>query len=296
LDFEDIDLNLFKIFYAVYQCGSFSKAAENIGVTQPNISYSIKKLEDNLGIKLFERSGYSALLTSEAEVLIPYVEQSLKNIKNGINSVNDFIDLNKGQISVGVPSHIGVFLLAEIIKKFNMIFPNIRIKVISKSTKELFRLLNNNDLEVVIDSSPLEENIYKFNIQKISTERCAFACNKKLNSLLNHTVQLSEIMNYSLIVPSKTSSSTKALMKTFEKYNFKFEPHFEITTSDMIAQMLEENIGIGYLFEKTINAYPNLQKINLDIQLPVFDIYIISKEKNVSIPAQEFISFIKNKC
>lgn len=294
MDFRDIDLNLFRIFYTVYRSGSFSKAAENLGITQPSISYSVKNLEQKIGVKLFERTGYSSNLTMEAEILIPYIEQALNSIDLGISSVNDFVNLNRGNIAIGVPSHIGVFFLASIIKQFNTIHPNIKIKVISKPTKELFRLLNNNELDVVIDSSPLDDNIYKFNIKKISKEKCAFACNSKMKELFERKIKMTELLKYPLIVPSKTSGSTKELMKVFEKNNLKFEPSFEIATSDMIVQLLEENLGIGYLFEKTIETYPNLKKIDVDVSLPTFDIYVIHKEKVVSIPTTEFIKFINS--
>lgn len=292
---EGIDLNLLKIFYIVYRCGSFSKTAEELGITQPSVSYSIRQLENKLGVKLFERTGYSATLTSEAEVLLPYVEQALNSINMGIDNLNDFIHLNNGKITIGVPAHIGVFLLSDIIKEFNKIHPKIKIKIVSKPTRELFRLLNTNELDVIIDSSPLDDNIYNFNIQKITRESCALACNKKMKKLLNKKVTINEILEYPLIVPTKSSGCTKELIKLFEEKNIKFDPSFEITTSDVIVQLLEENLGIGYLFEKTIENYPNLEKIDLDTKLPYFDIYVINKDKTISIPAQSFIKFVKNE-
>lgn len=294
MSFENIDINLFKVFYLVCQYGNFSKAAENIGVTQPSISYSIKTLEEQLNIKLFDRSGYSLILTPEAELLLMYVSQALNSIKVGISNINDLINLNKGQISIGVPSHIGVFLLTDIIKKFNKIHPNVKIKVICKTTKELFKLLNNNELELIIDSSPLEDNIYNFEVYKITQEKCAFACSKN-SDLRNRVVTLSEIAKYPLIVPLRTSSSTKELMAIFEKKHVDFNPMFEISTSDMIAEMVERNIGVGYLFEKTIKSYANISKVDLNVSLSDFDIFLIHKKDIISVTAQEFINFIKNK-
>lgn len=294
MNFENVDINLFKIFYLVCQYGNFSKAAENIGVTQPSISYSIKTLEEQLNIKLFNRLGYSLALTPEAEILLSYVSQALNSIKVGISNINDLINLNKGQISIGVPSHIGVFLLTDIIKKFNKIYPNVKIRVICKPTKELFKLLNDNELELLIDSSPLEDNIFNFELYKITHEKCAFACSKN-SDLKNKVVSLKEIATYPLIVPSRTSSSTKRLIDIFDKKRVKFDPMFEISTSDMIAEMVEKDLGVGYLFEKTIGSYNNIFKVNLDTSLSDFDIFLIHKKEIVSVTAQEFINFIKNK-
>lgn len=295
MNLEEIDVNLFKIFYYVCQYGTFSKTAEALGVTQPSVSYSIKTLETKLGIKLFERSSYSLTLTSEGEMLLPYVEQSLNSLKTGIININDLVNLNSGQISIGVPSHIGVFLLTDIIKKFTDEYPNIKIKVISKPTKELFRLLNNNELEVLIDSSPLDNSFNNVEIYKIATENCILACNRKMTELRDKKISLKKVLNYPLIVPLRTSSSTKKLMRIFEKNKTPFNPSYEISTSDMIAEMIEKNLGVGYLFEKTISLYDNICKIDLNITLPTFDIYIIYKDKILSVAAKKFISFVKNR-
>ena len=291
IDLIDVDLSLYNLFYFVCKNESFSKAARLLGLTQPSISYNIKKLEDKLGVKLFIR-GNSLVLTPEAEALLPYVEEAINTIKRGESKVNDIINLKKGQISIGVPSHIGVFLLSDIIKKFNIIYPNIRIRVVCKPTKELFRLLNLNELDIVIDCSPLEENINNFVIVKFSNEKCVFACNKNFKELINRKISLNELNNYPLIVPSKTSSNTKRLMSLYESKKIPFDPEFEIMTSDMIAELTESGIGVGFLFEKTVKRYPELSIIDTVDSLPSFNVYMIYKDYLLSSTVKEFIKFM----
>lgn len=295
MNFNDleVDLSLYMLFYLVCQNGSFSKTAKVLGQTQPSVSYNIKKLENVLGVKLFERGNILAL-TPEAEALLPFVEEAIGNLKKGQTKVNDLVNLKKGQISIGVPSHIGVFLLADIIKKFNNKYTNIKIKVTCKPTKELFRLLNINELDVVIDCGPLEENINNFEVEKISREKCGFACNKKRTELLDKKINLQTLSNYPLIVPSRTSSSTKSLVSVFDKKSITFDPNFEIMTSDMIAEMVEKDIGIGFLFEKTIEKYSDLRAINIEEELPIFDIFMIYRNYLLSTTAETFIKFVKS--
>lgn len=292
-DYE-IDITLYKLFYLISQTGSFSKTAELLGVTQPNISYNIKKLEDELGVRLFER-GNTIVLTPEGQELLPYVVEAMNSLKRGESKVNDMMNLRKGQISIGVPSHIGVFFLTDIIKKFTDLYPNIKMKVVSKPTKELFRLLNQNELDIVIDSSPLDDNTNNFIISKISKEKSAFACSIENKDLLDRNVELSELSKYNLIVPSRNSGSTKELIEIYKKHNKSFEPSFEISTSDMIAEMVSRNIGIGFLFEKTIYMNSHIRKINMNINLPIFDIYMIYKDYLLSSTTIAFIEFINNK-
>ena len=286
------NISLYKLFYLVCQNGSFSKTANILGLTQPSVSYNIKKLEETLGVSLFER-GNNLVLTPEGEELLPYVEQALNSIKKGESKISDLINLKKGQITIGIPSHIGVFMLTNIIKKFNENYPNIKIRVISKSTKELFKLINLNALDLLIDCSPLEENTGDLIIKKITEEKCAFACNYKKEELLNKEVRLEDIIKYPIIVPLRTSSSTKELEKVFQNKNILFDPNFEIATSDMIAEMVHQEIGIGFLFEKTIEKYSTLRKIKLDCKLPEFDVFLLYKDYLLPTAAQEFIKFIQ---
>ncbi len=286
-----VDLSLYKLFYLVCKNGSFSKTAKELDLTQPSVSYNIKKLEDELGVTLFER-GNTLIMTPEAEELLPYVEEALNNLINGERKINDILQLKRGTLTIGIPSHIGVFLLTGIIKEFSSKYQNIKIEVICKSTKELFKLLGLNELDILIDCSPLEENTKGYVIKKIATEKCAFACNSLRTELIGKNIEITDILKYPLIVPLKTSSSTKSLKRLFENKKLPFEPSFEIATSDMIAEMIGQNIGIGFLFEKTIEKYPNLEKIEIDFDLPIFDVFLLHRPTLLSTTTQEFIRFI----
>ena len=138
-----VDLSLYKLFYLVCQNGSFSKTAKNLNLTQPSISYNIKKLEDELGVTLFER-GNTLIMTPEAEELLPYVEEAINSLKNGERKINDLINMKRGQIVIGIPSHIGVFLLTDILRKFTNNYPNVKVEVMDLC--QLFRHIFSNNI------------------------------------------------------------------------------------------------------------------------------------------------------
>lgn len=289
------DLSLYIPFILVCNNGSFSKTADILGVTQPSVSYSIKKLEDELGVLLFER-GSILTMTPEASELLPYIEEAINSIQNGERKISDLVALKSGVISIGIPSHIGVFFLTEMIKKFNLKYPNVCVKTVCKPTNDLVRLLRLNEIDIVIDSSPLPENISDLIIYKIASEKCAFACSSSNLELLKNKLNLEDLSRQKLIVPSSTSSTTKRLKEVFMKNNVKFTPLFEINTSDMISAMVEMNIGIGFLFEKTIDKYSNLRKLEVDCNMPEFEIFLIYKPRILSQCTQKFIDMIvKNK-
>ena len=290
---EEIDFDFYKVLYIVKKNGSFSKAAEELNTTQPAVSYKIKKLEEKLGIKLFIRDTRPLQLTSEAKVIMPYIENAVKGIQMGIRKLEEFSKIEIGEIILGVPSHISIFLLTDKIKSFNKDHPKIKIKLVSKPTKELFEMLKNNELDLIIDSSPFE-NINNFKIQKISREKCVFACNKAQNQLLNKKYDLKSLNEQPIpiIVPSVSSSNTRELKKVYKRCQVDFNPLYEVTTSEMIVEMIRQNIGIGYLFEKMVEKYEYMQKIQIDNELPAFDIYVITKDERLSKTCECFLEYI----
>ena len=293
---EVVDLDLYRVFYIVKKNGNFSKAAEELNTTQPAISYKVKKLEEILGAKLFVRDTRPLKLTSEAEIIMPYIENAVNGIEMGIRRLEEFNKIEIGKIIIGVPSHISIFLLTDKIKEFNKNFPKIRIKLVSKPTKELFEMLKNNELDLIIDSTPFD-NTNNFIVQKISREKCVFACNRIQTQLLNKKYDLKSLNEQSIpiIIPSVSSSNTKELKKVYKKYKVEFEPLYEVTTSEMIVEMIRQNIGIGYLFEKMVKQYDFMQKIQIDNELPYFDIYIITKSEELSRTCKCFLKYIIKK-
>ena len=105
-NFDNIDLNLCKCFLVVAKSGSISKAAEILYVSQPAISRNIKLLEESLECKLFNRTAKGVELTADAERLMYYFENAYNTMKTGFKLLKDSNDLLKGQIKIGVPTHI----------------------------------------------------------------------------------------------------------------------------------------------------------------------------------------------
>ena len=87
---EEVDFDLYRVLYIVKKNGSFSKAAEEMNTTQPAVSYKVEKLEEKLGVKLFVRDTRPLKLTSEAKIIMPYIENAVNGIEMGIRRLEEF--------------------------------------------------------------------------------------------------------------------------------------------------------------------------------------------------------------
>ena len=131
-----INLELYRIFYVVAKHKHMTKASEELHISQPAISQSIKKLEDQLGGTLFLRSNKGMELTEEGKMFYDYVKGALELINNAENEFTSFKDLSKGEIKIGCSTTLTKLVLLDALKNFHSDYPNINVDITNKLTKK----------------------------------------------------------------------------------------------------------------------------------------------------------------
>ena len=124
-----INLDLYRIFYIVAKSGSISSAANILYISQPAITFQIKKLEEQLGVSLFTRTKHGVLLTNEGQILFDYVKIAIESIDNGENALSNLKNLDSGTIRIGVSTTICRYILMPHLEKFHKKYPKIDIQI-----------------------------------------------------------------------------------------------------------------------------------------------------------------------
>lgn len=292
---NEIDLNLYKIFLAVADYKSFSKAANNLYITQPAVSYAIKTLEENLNTKLFIRKYNQSILTKEGEILISHIKKAYNNILIGEKLIQDSHNLIFGDINIGVPTHIGTTLVMPKICEFHKLHPNIKFHILSKSTNSMINLLENNSLDFIIDSFPIE-NTSKITI--VNLNRCKTCFVSKNN--LKESISKENYMDFDFILPNKSTSNRLMFDELLSKQEIKILPSVESYSTEMAVQFVKEDFGIAWLLRDSIH-YQLDNKILYDVpttfELPEIQLQLAYIDNFISFPARKFIEkyFIKNQ-
>ncbi len=177
--------------YKIYQTKSFTRAAEQLFITQPSLSLSIKKLEDTLGMPIFDRSGREITLTDIGEKYIAAVEQ-IKNIEKSLRcEIDDLQKLNKGHVTIGSTIFVSSNVLPPILKKFQALFPEITINVLVENSSTLELLLEKGDIDLIIDNTQ-KDKAQEYEYIAITKEQILLAVPKNLainNKLKNFQIQ-----------------------------------------------------------------------------------------------------------
>lgn len=291
----DFDMNLYKVFYVVAKNNSFSKAAEELFVTQPSVSYSIKQLEERLNIKLFKRNHAGIKITPEGKEVLKYVKKSYDTISIGERGLKENKELNSGVISIGVQSHIGRFFLFPYLETFHKDYPNIEINISSRNTAELIKLLESNDIDFVIDSSPIETEYNNLTIKPLmELEHCFISSNS--NYIKGNSIKINELEDYNLILPVVRSTPRKQLTELLNEKNIKLHPFMTIETTEMLIDAVKKDMGIGYVIKKAVEEdikNNRLKEIKVDVQLPKLLLNLVYIENNLTYIPKIFMEEIK---
>lgn len=242
----NIDFELYRIFYAVANHKNITKAAEELSISQPAISKSIKNLEEQLGGQLFVRTKRGVILTEEGKEFYNYIKQAIEYISNAENKFTELINLETGCIRIGIGTTLTKEFLLPYLEKFHRLYPKIDIEIVTNMTSELFPKLRNGLIDIIVLN--LNEKNYgqDINIIKCKKVTDCFVMNKTYNNLLNNEISIRELNKYPLILQSK-GSNTREFLDCFAKENDTIlKPNIELASYSLVVEFAKIGLGIGY--------------------------------------------------
>lgn len=143
---------------AIAKFGSFVKASEKCFVTQPTLSMQVQKLEEELGVQMFDRTKKPVQPTEIGQLVIDKANMILREAK----SLNDMVDNLKSEISgelrIGIIPTISGYLVPLFINRFLEKYPKVKVKIVEQITEEIVYMLKNNDLDMGIVATPLDDD------------------------------------------------------------------------------------------------------------------------------------------
>ena len=150
------NLEYYKVFYYVARCGGITAAADQLSISQPAVSQSVRQLENALGASLFRRTARGMKLTAEGELLYGYVSKGYEQIELGEHRLEQMLHLDAGEVRVGASDMTLRFFLLPYLEQFHELYPNIKVTVTNGPTPETLRYLEDDRIDFGIVSTPFE--------------------------------------------------------------------------------------------------------------------------------------------
>lgn len=279
----NINYECYRIFYHVATSGSISKAAEELLISQPAVTWQIKSLEDQLGLTLFIRTKKGVILTDEGKILFDYIKKGIESFTNGENALTNLKNLSTGIIRIGASTTVSKHVLMPYLAKFHEEYPNIEIKIVNSLTENLLKDLRNGNLDILLLNLPMKET-KDLKITKILDVQDIFVGNKKYYDLTRGNINLNELNNYPLIF-QKNPSNTREYLDTYLKNNnANLKPKMEVVSYNLIMDFVAAGFGIGYATKEFIASElkeKKLYEIKVTPKVPKRYIGIVTLNKTI---------------
>ena len=288
----NVDLELYRIFYVVAKNKHMTRASEELHISQPAISQSIKKLEDQLGGTLFLRSNKGMELTQEGKMFYEYVKGALELINNAENEFTSFKDLSKGEIKIGCSTTLTKLILLDSIERFHKEYPNIDINITNELTSNLILGLQKGKLDFVIfNEGDVKEN--NVTLKKICELKQGFIYNPLY--FKDEIKNIKDLNNYSLILQKEQSNSRKFLDSFALKNNVVLKSKMEVVSQELVVELVNVGLGIGFtILNLSRRNYPSLKELKINSKIPNTDVFLATnKNINLTFASKRFLEYLK---
>ncbi len=289
------NLSSYHIFYAVSNTGNISKAAKELYISQPAISKSIQKLEENLGVKLFDRSSRGVTLTPEGELLYAHVKSAFETLAIGEDKLRRCMALGIGQLTIGVSATLCKYVLLPYLKDFIKKYPHINISIACHSTNQTLKLLEDGKLDVGLIGKPAHiKNIDFYSLRQI--EDIFVATQDYLHNLKIRGVNRQHILqNSTLMLLDKENMTRQYIDNYFEDNQILIQDAIEVSNMDLLIEMAKIGLGVGCVIRDfvKIELLSNiLMEIPLTPPIPKREIgFAYKKDAKISKSLARFIHF-----
>jgi len=293
----NIDFELYRIFYTVANNKNITKASEELNISQPAISKSIKNLEEQLGGQLFIRTKRGVILTEEGKEFYNYIKQAIEYISNAEKKFTELINLETGIIKIGISATLTKEFLLPYLEKFHKLYPKIDIQIVTNVSSELFPKLKNGLIDMIILNLNNESYGNDIDIIKCKKINDCFVINNSYKELLNKKLSLKDLNNYPLILQTKGSNTRKFLDSYAKEHNVILKPNIELASYSLVVEFAKIGLGIGYVTKEYIKNEINKKELyELDIKekIPSRYIGIATSKNNLSnFSTKKLIDIIK---
>jgi DNA-binding transcriptional LysR family regulator len=285
-----MDIRQLEYFQMVAKLSSITRAAEQMHVSQSTITLAIQKLEDDLDVLLFDRSQKQLSLTPEGHVFLQNVSDVLERLHDAVVDLNNYKQLQKGSLKVGVPPMIGAFLFPEILVSFTKLYPRLQLTTVEDGSLHLRQMLERGELDVaivnIVDPSP--------SLEMVSLVKQPFvACLPQDHHLVKRNkISLGDLRDDAFILFKQSAYNRKLVID--ECKNHGFMPNI-VLSSDQIETMkavVKKGVGICFLIEEIARNCDGIAAIPLDKPLSIEFGLAWKKDKYLSKAGQAFIEFI----
>ena len=286
-----MEIHQLRCFSAIVRAGSFTRAAEQLGITQPSLSQQIRKLEKQVGSPLFERLGRSIRLTAYGEALRQPAADILQQVAEARSSLDSLQEGVRGKLRVGVIPTIMPYFIAPRIGEFLNNFPKVELQLIEDTTPRLVEQLQSGDLDLALSALPVRNP--DIVCSELTRESLFLAVAEKHPLARETTIDLQDLRKERLLLLKEGHCLRDDVLMTCSRAKAELRSIFETDQLASIFQLVRAGFGVTVIPAMASSHSAGCKLVALQGNSFRRIGYLRAKRHFVSRPMREFTAWLR---
>ena len=240
-----MELAQLEYFLKVVQEGSFSKAADRVFRTQPAVSIAIRRLEEEIGLPLLDRTQKTPALTEAGQVVHDYAQRILDLRDQVGQAIAELQSLKRGRVRVGANESTSLYLLPDVILAFKQQHPHVKVEIFRHVSDHLPReVLDRNVDFALMASEPADRDLEAFAVLK---DELILIMSPKHHLAGRPSLKIKDLGKESFIAHNVKAGSRVKVIEAFARHHTPLNIGLELATVETIKRFVQKRIGVAFV-------------------------------------------------
>jgi len=208
-----------KVFHTVAKRLNFTKAADELCITQPAVSKHIREIENHFQLKLFDRNGTKIKLTEAGEIMLQYTNQIFTLYGNLEFELNTLTERHNGKLRIGASTTIAQYVLPPLLADFHKRFSDIEVTLTINNTEQIEQALQNKDIDFGIIEGQSKNSSFKYT--EFIKDEIVLVANSYHPSAKKDTIELDELLKTPLLIREPGSGTLEVIAHALKPFDIK---------------------------------------------------------------------------
>jgi LysR family transcriptional regulator, nitrogen assimilation regulatory protein len=242
---SEMETRALRYFQTVAECGSYSRGAELLRISQPAVSRQIGKLEEDIGVRLFRRLAHGVSLTDAGQVLLRHCHAALRELEQARVEIRNGVQGPSGSIAFAVPPAAAHFLVPVLMQRFSLRYPNVFLKLAGGFSGHIHEWLIREQVDIACLHDPLPQK--GFEITPLLQEEVFLVGRPDAVPTGRRHLRIADLPSVPLILPSRPNASRRLLDNWVARTGVTLNIRAEVDDHLMIRALIRAGIGCSLL-------------------------------------------------
>lgn len=292
-----MDLSQLEIFLSIAEEKSFSRAAEKMLRTQPAISIAIKRLEEELGETLFDRSSKNGSLTEAGRVLLSYAQRMINLREEAREAVGELRGMFRGRLTIGANESTSLYLLPPLLMEYRKRFPNIKIEVFRNISEKIPLEVSERNLDFgFLSYDPMHPNLQSLEVHR---DELVLVVPPKHRLAKQNQIAVKDLGEEQFVAHNVRTPARTKIFELFAQHKTPLNICLELATLETIKEFVLLDVGIAILPRLAVEAEIKAGKL-AEVQVKGMKIektlrLVYRRETSLSHAAKSFLEIVKQQ-